>query len=167
MTSPELQQPKHTQQPTQPQVQNRFESQSQAEEGSARETHGQESRESRGKGMGRVVHLHTAHPRVPIPYVTPGDRFPGVRTVTSAAASALSSPRKLTLYGVLGGMAVAGAIGWPVAVAVGAATEVITREQAARQRAEQERAERERSGQPAETAPAGAEQGTSSRTATA
>ena len=100
-------------------------------------------------GGGRVVHLHTAHASVPIPYVTPGDAFskirlPSVRTATSAATSLLPSPRKLAFYGVLGGMTAAGAIGWPVAVAVGAATEVITREQSARQREEHDRIERER-----------------------
>ncbi|WP_306191836.1 MULTISPECIES: hypothetical protein [unclassified Streptomyces] len=83
--------------------------------------------------MGKVVHLHTAHPRIPIPYVTPGDMFKGVRGATSR----FPSLRKMTCYGVLGGMAVAGALEWPVAVAIGAATEVITREQAARKRAEQ------------------------------
>ncbi|MFF5482282.1 hypothetical protein ACFY5C_33960 [Streptomyces sp. NPDC012935] len=97
---------------------------------------------------GKVVHLHTAHPRVPIPYVTPGDMFSrdmfsGARKATSTATSAaastassamtmLPSPRKLAFYGILGGMTAAGAMAWPVAVAVGAATEVITREQAAR-----------------------------------
>ncbi|WP_328772181.1 hypothetical protein [Streptomyces sp. NBC_00286] len=110
-------------------------------------------------GGGKVVHLHTAHANIPIPYVTPGDAFskirlPNVRTATSAAASVattatsaatslLPSPRKLAFYGVLGGMTAAGAIGWPVAVAVGAATEVITREQSARQREEHERIERQ------------------------
>ncbi|MDX2698517.1 hypothetical protein Sipo8835_31365 [Streptomyces ipomoeae] len=91
---------------------------------------------------GKVVHLHTAHPRVPIPYVTPGDIF---RTGTKAT-SLLPSPRKLAFYGLLGGMTAAGAMAWPVAVAVGAATEVITREQAARQHEEHERLERERTG---------------------
>ncbi|PWI06826.1 hypothetical protein DIZ27_31620, partial [Streptomyces sp. NWU339] len=93
---------------------------------------------------GKLLHLHTAHARVPIPYVTPGDMFskPLKTAPASTATSLLPSPRKLALYGVLGGMTVAGAIGWPVAVAVGAATEVITREQAARQRQGHERAER-------------------------
>ncbi|MGY3201221.1 hypothetical protein [Streptomyces sp. TE5632] len=93
---------------------------------------------------GKLLHLHTAHARVPIPYVTPGDMFSGARKAApvSTATSLLPSPRKLALYGVLGGMTVAGAIGWPVAVAVGAATEVITREQAARQRQGHEHTER-------------------------
>jgi hypothetical protein len=130
--------------------------QAQAEETGTQETKDQEKR----TGGGKVVHLHTAHAKVPIPYVTPGDAFskirlPDVRTATSAAASVattaasaatslLPSPRKLAFYGVLGGMTAAGAIGWPVAVAVGAATEVVTREQSARQREEHERIERER-----------------------
>ncbi|MEV0695325.1 hypothetical protein AB0I73_35995, partial [Streptomyces sp. NPDC050388] len=77
-------------------------------------------------------------------YVTPGDMFskPRKTAPASTATSLLPSPRKLALYGLLGGMTVAGAIGWPVAVAVGAATEVITREQAARQPQGHERAER-------------------------
>ncbi|GAA2660231.1 hypothetical protein [Streptomyces vastus] len=139
-------QPQKEQQPAQPQ----------AEETRAQEAQDQEKRPLGGK----VVHLHTAHANVPIPYVTPGDAFsklrlPNIRTATSAATSVattatsaatslLPSPRKLAFYGVLGGMTAAGAIGWPVAVAVGAATEVVTREQAARQREEHERIERER-----------------------
>ncbi|MFF7264305.1 hypothetical protein ACFZCL_29085 [Streptomyces sp. NPDC008159] len=100
---------------------------------------------------GKVLHLHTAHPRVPIPYVTPGDMFSGTRRATSSVASTatslLPSTRKLAFYGLLGGMTVAGAMAWPVAVAVGAATEVITREQAAsRQREGQGAAGPERVG---------------------
>ncbi|WP_340373771.1 hypothetical protein U5640_43865 [Streptomyces sp. SS7] len=91
---------------------------------------------------GKVVHLHTAHPTVPIPYVTPGDMFTNAR----AAASLLPSPRKLAYYGILGGMAVVGALEWPVAVAVGAATEVITREQGARKRAGQTQERRRQAG---------------------
>ena len=91
-----------------------------------------------GHAGGKVVHLHTAHPRIPIPYVTPGDLFTGARHGAREATSRLPGPRKLAYYGLLGGMAVAGALEWPVALAVGAATEVITREQRARARAEQE-----------------------------
>lgn len=111
-------------------------------------------RDEEAKGLkrpmgGKVLHMHTAHPRVPIPYVTPGDMFAGARTGARAATGLLPSPRKLAYYGILGGMAVAGALEWPVAVAVGAATEVITREQAARQRAEREKEQR----RPSDTAP--------------
>ncbi|GAB3179958.1 hypothetical protein [Streptomyces incanus] len=89
---------------------------------------------------GKVLQFRTAHARVPIPYITPGDMFSTARPATSI----LPSPRKLAFYGLLGAMAVVEAVEWPIAVAVGAATEVITREQAARQRAEHQRIERDR-----------------------
>ncbi|GAB2975912.1 hypothetical protein GCM10023080_045580 [Streptomyces pseudoechinosporeus] len=143
-----------------PQSQEEPQQEQQPAETQAEETGAQEAQDKEKRTGGKVVHLHTAHATVPIPYVTPGDAFskirlPNVRTATSAAASVattatsaatslLPSPRKLAFYGVLGGMTAAGAIGWPVAVAVGAATEVITREQSARQREEHERIERER-----------------------
>ncbi|GGR20404.1 hypothetical protein [Streptomyces aurantiogriseus] len=104
----------------------------------------EEARGHEGPMGGKVVHLHTAHPRVSIPYVTPGDMFTGAR----AATSKLPSPRKLAYYGLLGGMTVAGVLEWPVAVAVGAATEVITREQASRKRAEQEEQRRQAGAEP-------------------
>lgn len=109
--------------------------------------------EARGREWpmgGKVLHMHTAHPRVPIPYVTPGDMFTGARGGARAVTGLLPSPRKLAYYGILGGMAAAGVLEWPVAIAVGAATEVITREQAARQRADLEKEQ----GRPADTAPA-------------
>ncbi|MFJ8105471.1 hypothetical protein [Streptomyces sp. NPDC096132] len=89
---------------------------------------------------GRVLHMHTAHPRVPIPYVTPGDMFTGARSATSMLPSKLPSLRKMAFYGALGGMAALEVLEWPVALAVGAATEVITREQR-QQRGTQERGE--------------------------
>jgi hypothetical protein len=110
---------------------------------------------------GKVLHLHTAHPRVPIPYVTPGDMFTGARS----AASWLPGPRKLAFYGMLGGMAALEVLEWPVAVAIGAATEVITREQTQRQRAEQARRERPAAEPSARTEPPGATQTESPRTA--
>ncbi|GAB3179228.1 hypothetical protein [Streptomyces incanus] len=120
---------------------------------------------------GKVLHLHTAHARVPIPYITPGDMFSGARktTAVSTTTSLLPSPRKLAFYGLLGAMAVAEAVEWPIAVAVGAATEVITREQAARQRAEHQRIEREHAGheQGRESAANRTETATPSRPATA
>ncbi|MFH8803568.1 hypothetical protein ACH4F6_28840 [Streptomyces sp. NPDC017936] len=86
---------------------------------------------------GRVLHMHTAHPRVSIPYVTPGDMFTGARSATSK----LPSMRKMAFYGALGGMAALEVLEWPVALAIGAATEVITREQ--RQRAAREQGEQQ------------------------
>lgn len=113
----------------------------QAPEASAERREGEAQGRNEPMG-GKVVHLHTAHPQIPIPYVTPGDMFTSARSATSL----LPSPRKLAYYGILGGMAVAGALEWPVAVAVGAATEVITREQAARRRAEQAEEQRRQPG---------------------
>ncbi len=130
--------PAHAQpQAQQEQKPSRTEAQSQAEG-----TRTPETQETHAGG--KVMHLHTAHPRVPIPYVTPGDMFRDMRTTTSAATSFLPSPRKLAFYGVLGAMAAVEVLEWPIALAVGAATEVITREQAARQRAEHDRIERNR-----------------------
>jgi hypothetical protein len=85
-------------------------------------------REERAYGEARVLRLHTAHPRVPIPYVTPGDMMTNARTV----ASAIPSPRRLAFYGGLGALAIFGALEWPVAAAIGAATEVIARERGER-----------------------------------
>lgn len=99
--------------------------------GAAQREAGTEDRERHAAG--KVLHMHTAHPRVPIPYITPGDLFTGARS--AAATSRLPSMRKLAFYGALGGMAVFEVLEWPIALAVGAATEVITREQ--RQRAGQ------------------------------
>ncbi|MFJ8633606.1 hypothetical protein [Streptomyces sp. NPDC093568] len=130
-TQPQTQQAQQTQQPAPPQAGART--------------------EQRPDG-GKVVHMHTAHPRVPIPYVTPGDMFTGARKATSSMASTaaatatslLPSPRRLAFYGILGGMSAAGAMAWPVAFAVGAATEVITREQGAHHREQHESMDRER-----------------------
>lgn len=92
--------------------------------------------------LDKVVHLHTAHPRVPIPYVTPGDLFTGVRKGLARSGqqgmAQLPSLRKLAFYGALGGMAAAQILEWPIALAVGAATEVITREQSAQRRTAQQ-----------------------------
>ncbi|UUU34462.1 hypothetical protein JIX56_34025 [Streptomyces sp. CA-210063] len=88
------------------------------------------------RGGGKVLHMHTAHPQIPIPYVTPGDLFTGARSGARAATSLLPAPRKLAYYGLLGGMTAAGVLEWPVALAIGVTTEVITREQGTRARAE-------------------------------
>jgi hypothetical protein len=71
-------------------------------------------------------HVHTAHPSVPIPYVTPRDVTAGVRAAGSKLSSMppLPPPKRLAFYGGLGALAVFGAVDWPVAVAIGAATVV-------------------------------------------
>jgi hypothetical protein len=130
MTSPQTQQAPQTEQAQQTQPES--EERKQAPDGHA---------------FDKVVHLHTAHPRVPIPYVTPGDLFTGVRKGMAQSGqqgmARLPSVRKLAFYGALGGMAAAQILEWPIALAVGAATEVITREQSAqRRRTEQEEGQR-------------------------
>ncbi|UUU21939.1 hypothetical protein [Streptomyces sp. DSM 40750] len=137
-TQPQSQQ---EQQPIQPQAE---ETHTQEDQQPTAERREEEGRGQETRARRKVLHLHTAHPRVPVPYVTPGDAFRNARAATSATTSLLPSPPKLAFHGLLGAMAVVEAVEWPIAIALGAATEVITREQAARQRAEHERGERER-----------------------
>jgi hypothetical protein len=67
--------------------------------------------------------MHTAHTDVPIPYFTPGDLTANAHVLTAHLPS-LPPPRQLAFYGGLGALALAGAVDWPVAVAIGAATVV-------------------------------------------
>ncbi|MFC3578219.1 hypothetical protein ACFOZ0_34180 [Streptomyces yaanensis] len=72
-------------------------------------------------GAGLHLHTRTLHPSVPIPYLTRDDL-----TITAREATARLPGRPpakdLAFYGALGAMAVAGALEWPVALAVGGAT---------------------------------------------
>ncbi|WP_030935418.1 hypothetical protein [Streptomyces sp. NRRL B-24720] len=72
-------------------------------------------------GAGLHVHLRTVHPSVPIPYLTREEI-----TSTAQAATArlpLTPPAKdVVFYGGLGALTVAGALEWPIALAVGGAT---------------------------------------------
>lgn len=73
------------------------------------------------EGAGLHLHTRTLHPPVPIPYLTRDD----VRTTAQSATSRLPgrpSGRDLVFYGGLGALTVAGALEWPVALAVGGAT---------------------------------------------
>lgn len=71
------------------------------------------------------MHVHTAHPSLPIPYLTPGDMTANARAAGAMLPTLrVPGPRQMALYGGLGAMAVFGAIDWPVAVAIGAATAV-------------------------------------------
>ncbi|GHH84797.1 hypothetical protein GCM10017771_15080 [Streptomyces capitiformicae] len=81
---------------------------------------------------------------MPVPYVTPGDFFTAARKGISRQQGTAGLPfRRLAFYGVLGGMAAVQVLEWPIALAVGAATEVISREQSAqRRRTEQEEGQR-------------------------
>ncbi|WP_067279619.1 hypothetical protein [Streptomyces jeddahensis] len=83
----------------------------------AEETHVHE-----GPG-GMTVHTHTFHPPMPVAYLTRQDLAHTAR----AATSMLPRPgrpqaKDVAFYGGLGALTVAGALEWPVAVAVGGAT---------------------------------------------
>jgi hypothetical protein len=74
------------------------------------------------------MHVHTAHPTIPIPYVTREDISANMRAAGSALPGVkLPPPERLAFYGGLGALAVAGAVEWPVAAAIGVATMVARR----------------------------------------
>ncbi|MER6977693.1 hypothetical protein [Streptomyces carpinensis] len=68
------------------------------------------------------LHMHTLDVPAPvhIPYLTPGDVVANTQAMTSRL-----STRDLVFYGGLGALAVAGALDWPVAVAIGGATALL------------------------------------------
>ncbi|POX42268.1 hypothetical protein C3486_05915 [Streptomyces sp. Ru73] len=72
--------------------------------------------------------MHTLDVRAPlhVPYLTPGDVVNNARTATGWLPP-LPPARELVYYGGLGALAVAGALEWPVALAVGGATVLIQR----------------------------------------
>ncbi|GAA3368279.1 hypothetical protein GCM10020367_06010 [Streptomyces sannanensis] len=72
-------------------------------------------------GAGLHLHMRTLHPPVPIPYLT---REEVTSTARAATARLPGTPvaKDLVFYGGLGALAVAGALEWPVALAVGGAT---------------------------------------------
>ncbi|MFF4764118.1 hypothetical protein [Streptomyces sp. NPDC001292] len=68
------------------------------------------------------LHIHSldVHAPVHIPYLTPGDVVANTQAMTSRLAA-----RDLLFYGGLGALAVAGALDWPVALAIGGATAIL------------------------------------------
>ncbi|WP_369251911.1 hypothetical protein [Streptomyces sp. R41] len=87
--------------------------------GKTAESPRQETHTSDGTGL--HLHMRTLHPPVPIPYLTKEE----VTSTAQAATARLpgTPPAKdLAFYGGLGAMAVAGALEWPVALAIGGAT---------------------------------------------
>ncbi|GAA1187620.1 hypothetical protein GCM10009654_51520 [Streptomyces hebeiensis] len=82
---------------------------------------------------GDGLRMHTLHAKLPIPYLTPGDVTANARAAGSKLAPPMPSkesmpsmppPKRLAFYGGLGALAVFGAVDWPVALAIGAATVV-------------------------------------------
>ncbi|MFD8567926.1 hypothetical protein [Streptomyces sp. NPDC059639] len=68
--------------------------------------------------------VHTLNATLPIPYFTPGDLANNTRAVTGWLPSPPRS-EDVIYYGGLGALAVAGALEWPVALAVAGATWVL------------------------------------------
>ncbi|MCQ4208066.1 hypothetical protein [Streptomyces longispororuber] len=77
--------------------------------------------------------VHTLNAKVPIPYFTPGDLASNTRVVTGWLPSPPHS-KDLIYYGGLGALAIAGALEWPVALAVAGATWMIRETQEERAR---------------------------------
>jgi hypothetical protein len=76
---------------------------------------------------GMSLHTHTYHPSMPVPYLTRKDLAATARAATSLlprmpARPSRPSGKDLAFYGGLGALTAAGALEWPVAVAVGGAT---------------------------------------------
>ncbi|MFJ7904729.1 hypothetical protein ACIQ6V_30340 [Streptomyces sp. NPDC096198] len=81
--------------------------------------HPMETRAHEGAG----VHLHTLtlHPSLKLPYITRDDVTSTARAATSRVPG-IPTTKDVVFYGGLGAMAVAGALEWPIALAVGGAT---------------------------------------------
>ncbi|MFF3906311.1 hypothetical protein ACFYZJ_09905 [Streptomyces sp. NPDC001848] len=73
------------------------------------------------EGGGLHLHTRTVHPSLRIPYITRDDLTSTAREATSRMPG-VPSGKDLVFYGGLTAMAVAGALEWPVALAVGGAT---------------------------------------------
>ncbi|WP_159039579.1 hypothetical protein [Streptomyces sp. TP-A0356] len=73
------------------------------------------------EGAGLHLHTRTLHPSLKIPYLTKGDVTSTAKAATSLMPG-MPTPKDLVFYGGLGAMAAAGALEWPVALAVGGAT---------------------------------------------
>lgn len=68
--------------------------------------------------QGLTMHTLDVHAPLHLPYLTPGDIAHNARTATEW----LPPGRDLAFYGGVGALAVAGALDWPVALAIGGAT---------------------------------------------
>ncbi|MDX3854861.1 hypothetical protein [Streptomyces sp. AK02-01A] len=93
--------------------------------GGGRESDGAEHASEVWSGGG--LRMHTLHAELPIPYLTADDITANARATGAklkAPTPSMPSPKRLAFYGGLGALAVLGAIDWPVAVAIGAATVV-------------------------------------------
>ncbi|WNM29294.1 hypothetical protein RKE30_02215 [Streptomyces sp. Li-HN-5-11] len=78
------------------------------------------SEERHPDGAGVHLHTRTFHPPVPIPYLSL-EKLPARLEKVPIDLEKLPT-RDLAFYGGLGALAVAGALEWPVALAIGGAT---------------------------------------------
>lgn len=78
------------------------------------------SEERHPDGAGVHLHTRTFHPPVPIPYLSMEKLPAGLEKVPVRLEK--MPTRDLAFYGGLGALAVAGALEWPVALAIGGAT---------------------------------------------
>ncbi|KUN82681.1 hypothetical protein AQJ66_21295 [Streptomyces bungoensis] len=92
-----------------------------------------------GDGGGLHLHLRTLHPPVPVPYVTKEELTSTARAAT-ARMPGTPPVKDLAFYGGLGALAVAGALEWPVALAVGGATWLVRSGRKERKRKEERQA---------------------------
>ncbi|GGX85140.1 hypothetical protein [Streptomyces minutiscleroticus] len=76
--------------------------------------------------QGLSVHTLDVHAPLHVPYFTPQDVVNNARTA-SRWLPPLPPTRDVVFYGGLGALAVAGALEWPVALAVGGATALLRR----------------------------------------
>ena len=93
-----------------------------------------EKRPAEGK---RGLSVHTLDAPIHIPYLTPADVRANARAATSWLPP-LPPTRDLAFYGGLGALAVAGALDWPVALAVAGATAVVRGKRKEQQREQRE-----------------------------
>ena len=72
-------------------------------------------------GSGLHLHMRTLHPPVPVPYLAREEVTSTARAATTRLPDAPLA-KDLAFYGGLGALTVAGALEWPVALAIGGAT---------------------------------------------
>ena len=78
------------------------------------------SEERHPDGAGVHLHTRTFHPSVPIPYISLEKLPAGLEKVPVTLEK--MPTRDMAFYGGLGALAVAGALEWPIALAIGGAT---------------------------------------------
>ncbi|UQA97370.1 hypothetical protein [Streptomyces halobius] len=101
----------------------------------AQEQESKKAEQEQPEHVGQVLHMHTAHAAMPVPYLTPDDVKANVQEVASRLPKVPT--KNLLFYGGLGALTVAGALEWPIALAIGGATWVV------RSRAQEETGESE------------------------